>query len=245
MPRVIAAPLADGIYEIALNDRANGNSLSDELCSDLVAVLDEVAANPALKVAVLTGGPDVFCSGASLDVLRRLTRGAAAVKDLALPAQLIGFPVPVVAALEGDAVGGGLMLAVCCDVLVAAESRRFGLNFTTLGFAPGMGATGLLPALAGHCTALEMLLTGKFYKGRELAHRGLFNAVVPQDRVREVALEFAARVAERPRYVIEMVKGALAQPRLRILQEALAREHLLQQLCFARPEVAAVIEETY
>jgi polyketide biosynthesis enoyl-CoA hydratase PksI len=245
LSNVVVTTPAEGIFRLALDDVENGNRLSDELCADLIDGLARVAAEPALKVLILTGGHDVFSGGASLATLQHLSAGASSVKDLALPAQLIGFPVPVIAALEGDAVGGGLMLAICCDILVAADNRRFGLNFTTLGFSPGMGATGLVPALVGHGLAMEMFLTGKFYKGRELIGRGLFNAVVPQERVQDVALDYAARIAERPRYVIEMVKATLAAPRLRILNEALEREHVLHQRCFARPDIGATIEHSY
>lgn len=245
MSKVLVTMPADGVFRVALDDAHNGNRLSEELCSDLMDALARVAVDPALKVVILTGGHEVFCGGASLATLQRLSAGATTVKDLALPEQLTGFPVPVIAALEGDAVGGGLMLAVCCDILVAADSRRFGLNFTTLGFSPGMGATRLVPALVGHGMAMEMLLTGKFYKGRELIGRGLFNAVVPQEQVQDVALDYAVRIAERPRYVIEMVKTALAEPRLRILKDALDREQVLHQLCFARPEITATIEQSY
>lgn len=245
MSRVLVTASPDGVFEVRMNDAVNSNHLGDELCARLSDALSEIAADPALKVVVLTGTPEVFCGGASLETLSRLCGGSTTVKDLELPGQLIGYPVVIVAALEGDAVGGGLMLAVCSDIAVAAENRRFGLNFTTLGFAPGMGATQLLPSLVGHCTAIEMLLTGKFYKGRELANRGLFNAVVAHDQVRAVAFDLARRIAERPRYVIEMVKSALAEPRLRLLQEALDREHLLHKSCFGRVDIGRTIADSY
>jgi len=242
---VIVTRSSDGIFGLQLDDRPHSNCLGDVLCADLTDALTTLAADTRVKVLVVSGAPDLFCGGASRQMLDRLVAGGASVRDLALPSLLIGFPVPVVAALEGDAIGGGLMLALSCDIVIAAESRRYGLNFTTLGFAPGMGATGLLPSLVGHAMAIEMLLSGKFYKGRELVHRGLFNAVVPHDRVREVASEHAGRIAERPRYVIEIVKQALAEPRLRVLNEALAREHGLQRKCFARSDIAATIAASY
>ena len=245
MSDLLVTTPAEGVFRLSLEDSQNGNHLTEELCADLMDALARLAVDPALKVLVLTGGREVFSAGASLSTLTRGSGGATMIRKLGLPERLVGFPVPVIAALEGDAIGGGLMLAVCCDMLVAAENRRFGLNFTTLGFSPGMGATRLVPALVGHGVAMEMLLSGKFYKGRELVGRGLFNAVVPQEQVLDVALDQAMRIAERPRYVIEMVKAALAEPRLRILADALEREHALHQLCFARPEIAATIEDSY
>jgi polyketide biosynthesis enoyl-CoA hydratase PksI len=242
---VFVKALGEGVFELGLKDVKNRNKLTREMCSDLMAVLSQTAEEPALKVLVLTGAKDIFCAGAALAVLREVCVEKKDIKDLLLPAQIIGFPMPVVAALEGSAVGGGLMLALCCDILIAAEERRFGLNFTTLGFTPGMGATQLVPAVAGHYFATEMLLTGKLYKGRELRGRGLFNAVVPSEQVREVALDIAFRIAERPRHVIAMVKSTLALTRARALEDALSREQLLHEFCFAHPDTTALIEDQY
>lgn len=137
------------------------------------------------------------------------------------------------------------MLALCCDILVASESSRYGVNFTNMGFTPGMGTTSLLPALVGHHFASEMMLTGKLYKGRELKGRGLFNYVVPAEEVLDVSLDIARRIAEKPRHVIEMLKETLSLPRRQALQEAVSREHLMHKICFSRSDTAAHIESTY
>jgi len=108
-----------------------------------------------------------------------------------------------------------------------------------------MGTTSLLPALVGYSFASEMILTAKFYKGRELRDRGLFNYVVSADEVLRVALELARRIAEKPRHVLELIKDTLVLPRRRALQEALSREHLMHKVCFSRPDTTLRIEETY
>ncbi|WP_437786870.1 polyketide synthase [Sorangium sp. So ce1097] len=237
--------LQEGVIELRMDAPEEQNRLSELLCRELMAALSELKAEPALKVLLLSGGKDVFCGGATFNALQGVSSGPAAVLDLLLPDMMLAFPVPIVGALEGHAVGGGLALALCCDVLVAAETSRYGVNFTDLGFTPGMGTTTLLPAAVGHHFAMEMMLTAKYYRGAELRGRGLFNHVVPAGEVRGVALDTAVRMAEKPRHVLEMVKGTLSVARRRALQEGMSREHLMHQLCFQHPDAKQLIAENY
>ncbi|WP_392481398.1 polyketide synthase [Nostoc sp. C110] len=237
--------LEDGICQINLNDPKNDNRLTDELVDNLLKTLAECSKTPHLKVLLLTGLPNVFCGGASLDVLQKLLRGDTEVKDLLLPAQLLRFPVPIIAAMEGHAVGGGLLIALCCDVIVAAEESRYGVNFAGLGFTPGMGTTSLLSLLVGPLFAHEMILTAKLYKGRELHGRRLFNDVVPKQKVMEVAMDLARNIAEKPKHVLEMLKDTLALPRQRALQEAMSREHLMHTVCFNHPDTQSIVKDMY
>lgn len=242
---IVVSQIEEGIAQLTLDDPANENRLSEALCAGLMQALAELAQDRALRVLLLAGRPEVFCAGATLETLRAVATGQSLVRDLQLPERMLAFPVPIVGALQGHAVGGGLMLALCCDLLVAAEGARYGVNFTTLGFTPGMGTTGLIPALAGHFFASEMILTGKLYKGRELRQRGLFNDVLPAAQVYERALDLARQIAEKPRHVVELLKETLALPRRAALQQAMSREHLLHQICFARPDTLGQIDETY
>ncbi len=195
---VHAERLEEGIVEVRIDDAEAQNRLSDRLCRELMAALAELRSDPTLKVVLLSGRPDVFCGGATLEALQSVSTGAVDVLDLLLPEQMLAFPVPIVGAITGHAVGGGFVLALCCDVMIAAETSRYGVNFTSLGFTPGMGATALLPALVGHHHAMEMMLTAKLYRGAELRERGLFNRVVPAAEVQAEALDLARRMAEKP-----------------------------------------------
>lgn len=235
----------DGIVRVVMDEAATRNRLSEDLCAALGAALDELARDPGLRALILAGRPDIFCAGATLTTLRRIVSGEVAVRDLALPSQLLGFPMPIVGAVQGDAVGGGLVLAACCDITVAAENGRYGVNFADLGFTPGMGTMALLPALVGHGLAAEMILTSKFYKGRELAGRGLFTHVVPATEVANLALDLARRIADKPRHVLEMIKETMALARRQALLAAMSREHLMHTICFSRPDVAGRIEDSY
>ncbi|MBN3888589.1 MAG: enoyl-CoA hydratase/isomerase family protein [Nostoc sp. JL31] len=245
MSKILLANLEDGIFQLQIDDPENENRLSEELCDELMTALTHLATEPSLKVLILSGRADVFCAGASLDTIKQVVSGNADVKDLSLPNQLLSFPVPIIAALQGHAVGGGIALALYCDILIASENSRYGLNFTDLGFTPGMGILSVLPAMVGHHFASEMLLTAKLYKGKELKGRGLFNYIVPAEEVMTLALDMARRIAEKPRHVLEMVKDTLSLPRRQALQAALSREHLMHKICFGVPGTLAHIEAAY
>lgn len=245
MSKVANTRRGEGIVQLTLNDPEQQNRLHPAFCAELEEALAELAADPALKVVILAGRSEVFCAGATLKTLQAVAAGTAAVADLELPRRLLEFPLPIIGALEGHAVGGGLVLALCCDMRVACESSRYSMNFADLGFTPGMGATSLLPGLVGNAFASEMFLTAKFYKGRELQGRGLFNYVVPKEQVLSLATDLAQRVAAKPRHVVELLKQALSLPRRQALQEALQREQLMHTICFSRPETATSLELSY
>jgi polyketide biosynthesis enoyl-CoA hydratase PksI len=143
------AELEPGIAELKLDDPEHDNRLSDRLCDELLVALAHLAEQPALKVVMLRGRPDVFCAGATMEALQRVLSGRLHVKDLLLSRPMLDFPLPIIGALEGHAVGGGLVLALCCDLIVAAHNKRYSMNFTRLGFTPAMGTTTLVPAAVG------------------------------------------------------------------------------------------------
>lgn len=242
---VHAAIGADGVARIALDDAATRNGLTTALSEGLSDALATAVARPEARVVLLSGRPDFFSSGATRELLDELLDGAREARDIGLPALLLGCPLPVVAAVQGAAVGGGLALALSCDVTVAAEERRYGFNFMDLGFTPGMGCTRLVVDAVGAAFAAEMMLTGKLYKGRELSGRGLFAHVVPEAEVLAQAEEIAARIADKPRGAVELLKESLALPRRLAWAEAISREHLMHRRCFEDPATRARIAERF
>jgi polyketide biosynthesis enoyl-CoA hydratase PksI len=201
---------------------------------------------------VVRGRDDVFLTGASAATLRaivghpeirRTSQGA--VNHLTL-AQFADFPLPVVGAIEGHAIGGGLSFALTlCDVTVAAEESRYGFNYATLGFTPGMGTTSLVSHLVGQPFANEMILTGKLYRGQALSGRGLFSEVVPKAQVTPEALDIARRMAAVPRRTLEILKGTLALPRQQWVHAGHVQEDLMHRLTLDDPEALKRIEASY
>jgi polyketide biosynthesis enoyl-CoA hydratase PksI len=235
----------EGVYVVRIDDPANQNRLSTALVDELMTALADLAADPTLRAAVLAGREDVFCGGGTLEMLLSVSEKSEIARDLLLPAQLIDFPVPLIGALEGHAVGAGLGLSLCCDVLVASETSRYSANFTSMGFTPGVGVTAMLPALVGYGFASEMMMSAKFYKGAELKGRGLFTHIVPSGEVMGLALDIASRIAQQPRHVLQLLKAELARPRRQLLTGAMTREHEMHEACFSRAETRELIQSAY
>lgn len=238
-------PEGRAIGVLHLCDEAGRNTFTDEFVELFMARLRALAADCPYSVIVLKGLPDVFCAGASKDALRGIASGSVHVKDLELSELLLKLPVPTIAAMEGAAVGGGFVVALCCDIVLMNERRMYGVNFTSMGFTPGMGCTGLLQALVGEYVANEMMLRGRLLKGRTFKGRSLVNYVLPADELMKTALDIALDIDEKPRRTIEILKYALSARRRKALVDARVSEDFMHAISFAQPEVRRLIEEVY
>jgi polyketide biosynthesis enoyl-CoA hydratase PksI len=233
----------DGIALLTLCDPASKNALSREMVQELEARFQEVAGNPGFRVMVLGGSPEIFCSGASREVLEEILAGSIAPSELLLPRTLLDVPVPVIAAMAGHALGGGLALGLYADIILIARESRYGANFMDYGFTPGMGVTRLLTDFAGPNLAQEMLLTGRSFRGAHFEGRGNANYILPGESVLAKALEVAALCAEKPRRSLIALKTELSARKRESFEAARSREILMHQLTFDQPEVRALIAE--
>lgn len=184
----------DGVALVRL-DRPKMNALSGEVLGQLQAVAAELTAAPPGAV-VVWGGPRIFAAGADISELGA-TDAAGAVGDnfAAALGALAAVPRATVAAVNGYALGGGLELALACDLRVCGEDGRLGLPEVLLGVIPGGGGTQRLPRLVGPGRAKELILTGRQVRPDEALAMGLVNQVVPKDDVLDAALELAGRLA--------------------------------------------------
>jgi polyketide biosynthesis enoyl-CoA hydratase PksI len=140
---------SDGIAVLFMKDYEHKNTFTDEFVHTLMEKIDELRNVNGLKCVIMRGLRDIFSAGASKDNLLQLCEGELSVKDFALSEAVCHIPVPVIAAMEGGALGGGFVLGLCCDIVILAERSMYGVNFTSLGFTPGMGCTRLLQELVG------------------------------------------------------------------------------------------------
>ncbi len=231
----------DGVAVVKMADAAGNNAMSPAFVHGLVDAFDEVERWPELKVVVLAGTEEVFCSGASLDMLEELVEGSIEPTEIVLPKRVLDIPVPVVAAMAGHAIGGGLALGLCADVVVASLQARYGCSFMNMGFTPGMGMTKLLEHVTTPAVAHEMLLTGEPKKGRWLNARGAFNAVLDRPEVLPHAMNIASRIAEKPRLSLEILRRTLTLPRRQAFESTYTIESLMHRLSFSQPEVLELI----
>ncbi|MGD0449130.1 MAG: enoyl-CoA hydratase-related protein [Candidatus Dormibacteria bacterium] len=184
------------------------NAISRAVAVALLEALTAAEADPACRALVLTGDGDrYFSAGADLAELRRDPGGAAGTLELIRG--LVASRLPVVAAVNGYALGGGCEIALACDLRICSENARFGQPEIRLGIMPGWGGTQRLPRLVGRGRALEMLLTGDQIDSARALEWGLVTGLVPPADLRQKALALAALLAERPPLAIAAIKRAV------------------------------------
>lgn len=232
-----------GIFN--MHDSVNKNTFTEEFINEMIVKLNATIENQKYKAVIFKGLPDIFCAGAAKSELMKLFKGAMSVKDLVLSELILQIPVPTIAAMEGGAVGGGLVVGLCCDMMIMSERMMYGGGFTDLGFTPGMGFTRFLQGLVGEFIANEMIFTGKLYKGKYFSERSLVNYVLPKTDVFDKAVELAEIIAEKPRGTIEILKYSMNLKKRQLLQEARVHEDFMHKISFNQPEVKSIIEKMY
>ena len=218
-----------------IQGEARRNSLTMALLAEGAGHLARAAGDRALRVVVLRGaGQKAFCAGADLKERARMADAEVAAFHHGLKALLTGLealPQPVVAALNGAALGGGLELALACDLRVAADGIELGLPEVALGIIPGAGGTQRLPRLVGVARAKDLVLTARRVGAAEALAMGLVSAVVPPERLDEEALALAARVARNAPVSLRQAKRAIDRGLHLSLHDGLDLENQLYQAC--------------
>jgi enoyl-CoA hydratase/carnithine racemase len=188
------------------------NLVTRDLTRELHRALGTVAEGQGVRVVVVAGGERAFCAGSDISEFEGL-RGRAlegkVVFEKMIYQRLAELPMPTIAACEGDALGGGLELAMCCDLRVASEKARFGLPEVGLGVIPGSGGTQRLPRLVGLGRAKEMILTGGIIDAAAAASIGLVTRVVPAGQAESAAMEIAEVVAAKGPLAVREAKRLL------------------------------------
>jgi enoyl-CoA hydratase len=200
-----------GVATIRL-DRPPMNALNAQVQDEIAAAAAEVDADPAVRAVVLFGGEKVFAAGADIKELAEATFAQVAVDSRRLQAAfttVARIGKPVVAAVTGYALGGGLELALCADFRVAGEGARVGQPEILLGIIPGAGGTQRLPRLVGPARAKDIVFTGRFVGAAEALNIGLVDKVVPDAEVYRAACELAARFAGGPAVALRAAKQAI------------------------------------
>lgn len=237
---------SDGIAEVTMHDIARKNIFSEELIDGIISAIDELEEKYHPPVMILKGLPEVFSGGGEKQTLLDLADGKVAVKDLLVSEKLINTSFPVIAAMEGHAVGGGLVMAVCCDIVIAARESRYGAVFMSMGFTPGMGCTTLLQELFGPYISNEMMLTAKRFKGRELLAKNTnINYILPKEQVVPKALDVALQIADKNVKSVYLLKYALSARKKKLLIDARLQEDYMHRISFGYPETKEIIKSFY
>jgi enoyl-CoA hydratase/carnithine racemase len=246
------------IVTITLNDPAMRNPISErETVDAIVAALERLNQDGTARVAILTGSGSAFSSGGDLRAMQKNFEARASQPALTtqyykfgiqrIPLAFEKLDVPIIAAVNGPAIGAGLDLACMCDMRVASESARFAESFVKVGLVPGDGGAWLLPRVVGYSKACEMAFTGDMLDASEALACGLVSRVVPDAELLDAAKALAIRVAVNPPYAVRMAKRLLIEGRHSRLDTLLELSASLQALAHAtadhREAVTAFLEK--
>lgn len=220
------------VATITLDRPEKLNAYTTEMGDEVVEAFAAAKADAAVRAVILTGAGRAFCAGVDLEHLKaHMARasapsssearaanglGARGARPLGeedflrkLPLDLVAYPKPVIAAINGPAIGVGVTMVLPCDVRIAAENAKLGVTFAKLGLLPGLGSTHLLPKLVGMAKALELVLTARVITAFEAEEIGLVNKVVASDALLAEARAMAALMAECKPEVLAAAKAAL------------------------------------
>lgn len=203
----------DGIATIVFNRPEALNALNDDLLKEFSLALDDISKNEDIRVLILTGaGEKAFVAGADiteLSTFNSLQAKVFAQKGQKTINKLQELAIPVIAAVNGFALGGGSEVALACDFIYASENAVFGLPEITLGIMPGFGGTQRLPRLIGKNMAKEMIFTGKMIKADEAYQIGLANKVCPAKSLMDEVLKTAKTIALKGKVSLRCAKQAV------------------------------------
>jgi len=206
-----------GIATITMNRPDRKNALSPALFQGIFNAIDDAAGDDEVRVIIITGTGDSFCSGADVKAMargelqRRPERPENVERARRAPfaMQFQECPKPIIAALNGVAVGVGLDLALSCDIRIASDKARFTVGYVRRGMVPAAGSAYWLPRLLGVDKALKLILTSEMIDAEEAERIGLVTMVVPRNELESAALELAEAIAKNPVLAVQAAKRAV------------------------------------
>lgn len=257
MPDFIQYVQDGPVVTLTMNEPDRRNPLTgNSAVADFLAAIDRIHGDRSVRAVILTGAGSAFSSGGDIRDMQRQSSGQVTGMQVRqeyrtgiqrLPLALFNLEVPVIAAVNGPAIGAGLELACMCDIRIASEKARFAESFVKLGIIPGDGGAWLLPRIVGLSRASEMSFTGEVLDARQALEWGLVSRVVAPDALLPTAREIAERIAANPPHAVRLTKRLLREAlhtRLdTLLEMAAAFQALSHQTEDHKEAVAAFLEK--
>jgi len=215
------------VFRVAMNRPEKKNALTLEMYERLTAALEQAGTDEKIRVVVITGAPGVFTAGNDLGDFMKSPPSNEDSPVLRFLKALIAFPKPIVAAVDGPAIGLGTTMLLHCDLVLATDRARFHMPFTKLGLVPEAASSILVPALVGRQRAASWLLLARPFDAAEACEAGLVNRVVAPAELDQSAEALANELAALPREAVLITKGLLKQGNDALVTDALRREGLL------------------
>lgn len=257
MDDIIGYDLAGSIATITLNQPETRNALASDMVVALVEAIERADADPAVSCVILAAAGKSFCAGGNIKEIRAMTAEQGMTPTQIeqwyrtgiqrIPMAMNRISVPVIAAVNGHAIGAGNDLACMCDIRIAGEDAVFAESFLRVGIIPGDGGAWLLPRIIGHARASQMLFTGEFIDAQKALSYGLVSEVVPNDALLNRARELAVMVTGFPPTAIrktkELLRAAAHQSLADNLESAAIWQGVLQQMDDHREAIDAILEK--
>ncbi len=227
-----------GIVKLTINRPEVRNALNAATRQEIRNATGKIEKDEDVRVVIITGaGEKAFISGADITAFKDATpimmEESASTLGQQLFSDIENLRVPVIAMINGFCLGGGLELAMCCDIRIASENAKFGQPEINVGIFPGAGATQRLPRLIGWGKAKEMIYTGRIIEATEAEKLGVVDKVVPQEKLEEEVEQLALTIASKSPLIIKLAKKAINRGMYTDLAAGLAYEKANFALCFA------------
>lgn len=248
---------ADHVVTLTMNEPERRNPLTGtSAVAEFLAAFERIHADESVRAVILTGAGPAFSAGG--DIRKMAQQAGPEAEQMGLrnfyrtgiqqiPLALVNLEVPVIAAVNGPAVGAGLDIACMCDIRIASEAARFAESFVKLGIIPGDGGAWLLPRIVGWSRAAEMSFTGEMIDARTALEWNLVSRVVPAEQLLPTARELAARIAANPPRAVRLTKRLMREGMQASLPQLLELAAAFQALAHKTPEhreaVAAFLDK--
>src|SRR5262245_32585398 len=213
------------ILRVQLNRPEKKNAMTSSMYATLADLFNDAAKDEAIRVALWDGAGDLFSAGNDVEDFLKNPPGPGDSPQARLMNALINFDKPLVAAVQGAAIGGGTTMLAHCDFVYAGESSKFQMPFINLGLVPEFGSSASIPARIGHLRAAELILLGTPFDARRAAELGLVTRVVPDQDVLATATETARKLAQKPIGALRACKRLIKAGSREQIEQAITTEN--------------------
>jgi len=242
---VILEWIEKNIAVVTMQDLLAKNTFSNDLIEGLYNSFNEIKKNENAKVVVIKGSDAYFCCGGTKDSLLKLADRQMTFADMPFYRLLLDCELPVIAAMQGHALGGGLAFSAFSDEIILAEESSYASNFLNYGFTPGFGATYIMPKKFGPILGAELLYTAQVYEGRDLKARNLPMKIVKKKDVLDTAMMMAKKYIDKTVISLKLLKKQSTQQMKIELPKYIEDELAMHSILFKSPDTRAMIDKNF